>query len=628
MIHQCLHGYQNGHELLASSLTLTREQRTLLSQITDLSGPAPVEGFDGYISAFPIPGGLHVLAKTWYAFELPRPGCVWTHSLLLNAEVTEWSDLRTLQHLWRRPSLNEGFDSYAETISTVADRNSFPGVPVGMLETLIEVTYADVGFRVCVLAESSQAVQSAFFALWNQQWPELRRTFTFTTGMLGTGARVFDLQAIPAKNRRLFQERLGFKVVTAGPQSTALDEWAKTAAADASRTAKGHAILKGFLWEFGRHFHQGRRVFRPLCQVFQQLTNRQSLTRAADIHAAILEHFHDSTESTPLKKAIFGGEPNPWAIPELDALEVIARDSSGLLEEPDASFRERLEQLPLTELEHLVLRIKTADPSRRVGAAFGTYFARYDREHSGRVEGMPSTLLDTSSFNETVAYGLLQSGALRLLYAMQHASGRSWIRAAHRFSEESEISPDVEEFVLGQLWNHREDLRDHLLSASFGKFLKLAAAVLDVSRREAEAFPLDQVVELDALPSLRDGGAELRACAFLTMVGLVRNDPAAAYFMREGFSTVYLAAREQRLPWELWKSLESQLPWHFLEWDRCATLIEGSVRRFVDRAWTADQFSRTFRSDEEFSRAVSALETMRSDTAERLRAAVSATREG
>ncbi len=627
MIHQCLHGYQNGHELLASSLTLTREQRSILGQVTDLSGPAPVEGFDGYISAFPVPGELYVLTKTWYALELPRPGCVWTHSLLLNAEIVETWDLQELARLWRRPSLDQGFNSYGEPISTMSTGSALSGVPIGLLETIVEATYANAELRICVLAESSEVVQNAFLALWNQQWPQLRRTFSFTTGMLGTAARAFDLQAIPTKNRRLFQDRAGFKVLATAPDSVDVDEWARTAAADATGIADRPPNLKAFLWEFGGHFHDGRRVFRPLCHVFHQLTHVEPVRRAPTVHDALLEHFYDASESTALKKAILGPDKGPWSLPEPDALEVIARDDSGLLEVSDVSLRERLERLPTIELEQLALRLKSALPSRRGAVALGTYFARFDRDHQGRAKTAPPAMIDGEGIHETIAYGLLHSGALRLLYAMRNASARSWIAAAHRFSEESQPSYEMEEFILGQLWNHREYLREYLRSTSVSGFLKLAAAVLDVARREAETFPLDRVMPVDNLPLLRDGGAELHACAFLTMVGLVRDDGAAAYFMREGFSTIYWAAREQRLPWELWKSLESQLPWHLLEWDRCAILIEGSVKRFVDRGWSADQFSSTFRSDEEFNRAVSALETMRSDSAQRLRAAARTSRE-
>ncbi len=83
---------------------------------------------------------------------------------------------------------------------------------------------------------------------------------------------------------------------------------------------------------------------------------------------------------------------------------------------------------------------------------------------------------------------------------------------------------------------------------------------------------------------------------------------------RESFSSIYWAAREQRLPWDLWKRLEAQLPWHLFEWDRCTRLIEGLAMRFVHRSWPASEFVNTFRTDEEFDRAVGALVSMRSDS--------------
>lgn len=53
----------------------------------DLSGPAFRTGFESYLTGYPLKTfGLYCFARTWFALELPRPGCVWTHTLIIKNE--------------------------------------------------------------------------------------------------------------------------------------------------------------------------------------------------------------------------------------------------------------------------------------------------------------------------------------------------------------------------------------------------------------------------------------------------------------------------------------------------------------------------------------------------------------
>ena len=99
IIHQALHGYNQGHTLLASSLTLPSIDDDLLkvmSDWTEYSGDA--NGDSSYIMGYPLPDGkYYAIAKSWYANEMPRPGCVWTHTFLVDLENLETNfDFRQL----------------------------------------------------------------------------------------------------------------------------------------------------------------------------------------------------------------------------------------------------------------------------------------------------------------------------------------------------------------------------------------------------------------------------------------------------------------------------------------------------------------------------------------------------
>src|SRR5579872_1415199 len=82
--HQTLHGYGDGHQLLASSIDLPTAQSSALLVMSDLSGPGFRRGYESYLTGYPLGGaGVYCIARTWFAPELSRPGCVWTHSILL-----------------------------------------------------------------------------------------------------------------------------------------------------------------------------------------------------------------------------------------------------------------------------------------------------------------------------------------------------------------------------------------------------------------------------------------------------------------------------------------------------------------------------------------------------------------
>jgi hypothetical protein len=92
-VQQTLHGYGEGHRLLAGSASLPAQDIRTMLIFSDSSGGAAKLPADGYLTGYPLlESGKYVLARTWAAPEMSRPGCVWTHSLLI-----DFSDLATLR---------------------------------------------------------------------------------------------------------------------------------------------------------------------------------------------------------------------------------------------------------------------------------------------------------------------------------------------------------------------------------------------------------------------------------------------------------------------------------------------------------------------------------------------------
>lgn len=90
LIHQTLHGYSNGHKLLSASLNLDSYSKKIMLRESDSPGDGFHQQNEPCYTGYPLnESGFYVLSKTWNAFEIKRPGCVWTHSILIPFEVLE-----------------------------------------------------------------------------------------------------------------------------------------------------------------------------------------------------------------------------------------------------------------------------------------------------------------------------------------------------------------------------------------------------------------------------------------------------------------------------------------------------------------------------------------------------------
>lgn len=111
-IDQFLHGYNNGHHLIAGSASLSLKDADRMSYLSDWSGYVnPYDKDTSYITAYPLADSQsYVIAKSWYADEMSRPGCVWTHSLVVKLDgIGQKVNFYNLLKLFRRPD-REGDD--------------------------------------------------------------------------------------------------------------------------------------------------------------------------------------------------------------------------------------------------------------------------------------------------------------------------------------------------------------------------------------------------------------------------------------------------------------------------------------------------------------------------------------
>lgn len=202
-IHQAIHGYRDGHRLLSSSTSLSADATRAMLVLSDMSGPSMLSGFDEYLTGYPLPGSeFFVLAKTWYAPEMQRPGCVWTHSLLIpRARVSQVTTTDLLEK-FRRPQL-EGVEKAAATQIVFDDTGgSSSGNGFGDRAVTAALVGAVLGQPrpVIVAVDTAAQLEMVVLRLWEALWPAEKARFSFCTGALmprSNAGALLDLQAVP-----------------------------------------------------------------------------------------------------------------------------------------------------------------------------------------------------------------------------------------------------------------------------------------------------------------------------------------------------------------------------------------------------------------------------------------------
>ena len=203
-VEQALFGYQDGHRLLRSSISIKGEPLATLSRLTDGTAAEGYSGFDGYLTGYPLANGMYALTRTWQSPEARRPGAVWTHALLVDSRfLTSLQSPDGLLSLFRRPSGADDLDRYSLPVKYLEPLASDFSVRADWRSTLSALYARDEG-TVWRTAETAEQVESDVLALWWWQWPALRRQFSFTlggTGRRSVSGRDFDMLIVPAARR-------------------------------------------------------------------------------------------------------------------------------------------------------------------------------------------------------------------------------------------------------------------------------------------------------------------------------------------------------------------------------------------------------------------------------------------
>jgi hypothetical protein len=648
LIQQALHGYIDGHQLIAASTDLARNQESLMLVMSDLSGPAFRSGYEAYITGYPVPRqGVYCIAKTWFAPEQLRPGCVWTHTLLVrDEELARIPDVGSLRSLFRRPRSAAEFEQYEVPISYEPDRGSAPGIPSDEAGQVIRALYSSAQCLV-IPADSSYEFEDLVLAIFSQQWPKLRRGFRFCTGALSIRSSEFDLSVSPPDATHSVGPN-GLIVRLRTQLRHPVSDWVSAAVRDLG-SHLAEASLRKFLWQFGPDYSDGRASFRPLTEIWLSMQTSRTDTSGEGVLSAVAYFFPQQKLATRLKAEMFGrqgkysaqvgSEPEILRLlishPRAESLpsnitQISDRAAHLAAENPDAA----------TDIALLALNIGSESAQQFLegytGAATSDYLTRIPASLIVMILDKNPALVATRALwqrpdNMELMSGLISRGTKSavpvegLITALIEAEAWRPLRLAMDYYR-SDATTAIFAWIdsqPSQVISIPQGLFDVVGFGSITSTILLESGKLglrSLAVLTSELDPRSSVVRHTA-PSLwlkvtesrfefADEKRTIQSSVFLLCIGLSSWDPVGGNLISFSFSMVYQSAKENSLSTMAWEQLEPNLPWYSPSWDRCARLVRAVARGFHDRRWPIEMFCSTFKTREQLGHAVAEIDRM------------------
>ena len=315
---QLLHGYKEGHRLLASSIKLPDSTEIELQRLTDLSGPSLIPGFETYVTGFPIiKNKYYTFSRTWYASEMKRPGCVWTHTLLIDFDDLYLIDaLSFLNKLFQRPKSKKDFSAYNQSI-TITRKNEttkciLETYQENVLRGILQLFYEKPKKTIIIPIKDQTDIENIVNLIWIFQWPALKQSFSFCTGTLDPLKYIknsFDLLFCPS-DLRYIQFHDQKKVILYSDQDVInkpKPRWILNLIKEMQtvNTSK----LKDFIIYNGIDLSEKRNNMQKLINIFYKLKNMKPNKQTEENLCDFIGNlFPKDTEAVQLKTSIFG----PW----------------------------------------------------------------------------------------------------------------------------------------------------------------------------------------------------------------------------------------------------------------------------------------------------------------------------
>jgi hypothetical protein len=644
-LNQCLFGYDDGHRLLSASLKLPADAASLLLLNSDLVPGLDASRTEGYWTGMPVPAAnAYALMRTWPAPEMPRPGCVWTHVVLIAlTDIARFPDLALLGSLFARPNVSAGYAGYANVLAVSLLDAAPPAWTSFSWQTGFRVLRALYSARARgILLDDGEPADSAIFAVWSQQWPRLRRTFSFRTAGLAAdpaGKSRFDL--------RVVREPLSSVPTRKADESNQPTDWEQAAIDDL--LASEPSRFRRFLWRYGSDIRRGRERYRFLAQLFLAI-------RFPILDGAILTHtlddlvdtLPDADDGKLLKEDLLScGRSIYSLLPAADPVGMLGyfmshSDLTALPPPPEAAFEAVHDLWSTRASEILTIAEQAANKStviveqlldRLAAVAEPANFLAISREHPTirkRLIRANLALLDSPDLASLPQQELsdflaflpdnedLTTRVLDRLLLSDNRDAAAFF--ADRFlgttqgrvfdalvSELAGSGPPVPRVWPDAVRQRNPALTSHVLERAATTTALGALAVwlgLDVMAG-LKASPTDWANALLRVEDDIRGQPRQRLLTYLLALALARACPACEPLFERAFESVHADIWSSRLPHDAFEALARFLPdLYWEQWDTCLRLRLAVVGAYVNAELDPRSFRRLTSDSTLFNRLV------------------------
>lgn len=319
-VDQLLHGYSNGHRLLAASRQPDEETATALLSHSD--SPAAPQG--RLLASLPLPAiRSWALTSIWPALDAPRPGSVWSHTLLLDEEAL--GRLRGAGGLLNAFALPGGPDDYARysrPLEIVESLTTVPAADGQLARAIVLATYGWPEKPTAVLADDLDKAADILLAIWQRQWPALRRSFSFRTRQrLSEEARP-GVEIARQAARREAAERVEVDVESA--IAGADPAWLQVLVDDLRRP---EGPVQDFLWSFGPEAPRGRSALPALARIYADISDSEADSKALD---DLIRVYPAPDQMAGLKLAMLEPGTSLWRASERVRIELAIANSDAV----------------------------------------------------------------------------------------------------------------------------------------------------------------------------------------------------------------------------------------------------------------------------------------------------------
>lgn len=624
-VHQLVHGYSGGHRQLAASIHLPSLADSVAVELSDLSGSAVVQSLMPYVTGYPLPDTtFYALAMTWAATEMPRPGSVWTHTLLIpeTQVVQAWSFVSLLA-LFRKPTFDSSLAAYGQPLAWPVEDGE-PDIGQHEMKQAIDVVSALYGrpSRPQVLtALSSDEYLRPILGAWRQQWPSLRLRFTFCTGAFAPRRLLDDpfmLQVAPPQSTYSWPEahEMESPQVDAKPQAW-LTEAARDLANLDSKVTKAARVAT---------LPPKRELFKPLVELLL-ISNERTEDGMAKAAQLCVSYFPLSDQLPSQKHQLLSP---PYADARLavaatrallDPTFASTVSSDDALLESVANDVAKHHRLAVIDLLNRVTKV-TAPFTRDLIQAVASQLAVADVP---RVAALPKAVAaqvirSSPVFLTEAAWrqptdtlmnlvnllgtdfgrpdGLLAASVPSLLnhenwivlQTVQSRAGDRLVLAVADWVKANQESVGIDDRAMDILSTMPVDVLER-----FGRRPANALAMADFLIRLGDVpigfGPKIRVLEpaisaLGGLPFDR----RLQLAAQLFRLALTTLEPEAAKLAVAAFEPLHSAGMRDQLGWDVWSRLTSVVPsiGIFRDWDKCERLRRALLDSFRGQNWPLD----------------------------------------